>query len=364
MRALHSGPVAAATASVVPAVARRGAEAVLDIPRPRPDLARNSSVTQGIDAMDDRIDGHIKGLHHVTMMAGDANGNNAFYTRTLGLRRIKKTVNFDAPEVYHLYFGDGAGTPGSVMTSFPFGRMPRGQRGAGEVTITEFAVPHGALDYWRDRLAAHGVSGLADGMAFGAARLHFEGPDGEGLALVESDVRGRSPWTGADVPADKAILGFAGARMRLRDKTGAADLLTFMGYEHVADEGALTRYRVKGGNAADTIDIETVPDAPAARQGAGSIHHIAFAVEDADAHVAVRTALTAAGYEVTPVIDRDYFRAIYFRAPGGVLFEVATHDPGFDRDEDPAELGSELKLPARYEPHRDRIAAGLAPITD
>jgi glyoxalase family protein len=314
--------------------------------------------------MNDAIKGRIKGLHHVTMMAGDANGNNAFYTQTLGLRRIKKTVNFDAPEVYHLYFGDGVGTPGSVMTSFPFGDAPRGRRGTGEVTITEFAVPHGALGYWRDLLAARGVAGLAEGTAFGAARLDFEGPDGEGLALVEADPRVRAPWTGGDVPADKGILGFNGARMRLRDGAGAADLLGLMGYAPAGQDGALTRYRVPGGNAADVIDIEIRPDDGPARQGAGSIHHIAFAVEDAEAHEAVRAALVAAGFDVTPVIDRDYFRAIYFRAPGGVLFEVATHDPGFARDEDPAELGMWLKLPARYEPHRDRIEAGLDPIVD
>ncbi|WP_394340283.1 MULTISPECIES: ring-cleaving dioxygenase [Meridianimarinicoccus] len=314
--------------------------------------------------MGDAITGRIKGIHHITMMAGDASDNNGFYTRTLGLRRIKKTVNFDAPEVYHLYFGDGTGTPGSVMTSFPFGGMPRGRRGTGEVTITEFAVPPGALDYWSERFAARGVAGLTEGMAFGAARLDFEGPDGEGLALVEADARGRVPWTGGDVPADKGILGFNGARMRLRDGAGAADLLGFMGYELAGQDGALTRYRVPGGNAADVIDIEVRPQDAPARQGAGSIHHIAFAVEDAEAHVAVRTALVDAGYEVTPVIDRDYFRAIYFRAPGGVLFEVATHDPGFARDEDPAELGTALKLPARYEPHRDRIEAGLDPIAD
>lgn len=314
--------------------------------------------------MTDDIKGRIKGLHHVTMMAGDANGNNTFYTGALGLRRIKKTVNFDAPEVYHLYFGDGAGTPGSVMTSFPFGAMPRGRRGTGEVTVTEFAVPFDALGYWRDRLAAQGVDGVTEGTAFGAARLDFVGPDGEGLALVEADARGRAPWTGADVPADKAIFGFNGARMRLRDGAGAAELLGLMGYEVAGQEGAVTRYRVPGGNAADVIDIEVRPDDAAARQGAGSIHHIAFAVEDAEAHVAVRTALVAAGFEVTPVIDRDYFRAIYFRAPGGVLFEVATHDPGFARDEDSTALGTSLKLPARYEPHRDRIEAGLEPIAD
>ena len=306
----------------------------------------------------------IRGLHHVTSMAADANENNAFFTGTLGLRRIKKTVNFDAPEVYHLYYGDAVGTPGSVMTTFPFGRMPRGRRGTGEVGITEFAVPPGTLGYWGDRLAARGVTGMTEGTAFGAARLEFDGPDGDGLALVEADPQGRAPWTGADVPADAGVLGFAGVRMRLRDAGATADLLRFMGYEKLAQDDALTRYAVAGGNAADTIDIETLPDAPAARDGAGSVHHIAFAVEDRAAQLAVRKALMDTGFQVTPVIDRDYFWAIYFRTPGGVLFEIATHEPGFDRDEDTAHLGQALKLPARYEPHRAEIERHLAPIVD
>lgn len=306
----------------------------------------------------------IKGLHHVTSMASDANDNNAFFTRALGLRRVKKTVNFDAPEVYHLYYGDAVGTPGSVMTYFPFGEMPRGTRGAGEVGVTEFAVPEGALAYWKDRLADQGVAGLAEDRVFGAARLCFDGPDGDAFALVESDARGRVPWTQTDVPQDAGVLGFRGARMRLRETGATAELLTFMGYQKGETDGAVTRYVIEGGNAADVIDLEEVPSAPPAQQGAGSVHHIAFAVEDRAAQLRVRKALLDTGYQVTPVIDRDYFWAIYFRAPGGVLFEIATNEPGFDRDEDTAHLGQALKLPTRYEPHRAEIAKGLAEITD
>lgn len=297
----------------------------------------------------------IKGLHHVTAMAADAAENNRFFTDTLGLRRVKKTVNFDAPEVYHLYYGDEVGTPGSVMTYFPFGRMPRGRPGTGEVGVTEFAVPEGALPYWRDRLAAEGVRGLEEDRFLGEARLAFTGPDGDRFALVESAGRGRSAWTGAKVPAEAGILGFHGARMRLRDSAATAELLEFMGYQRDDSEGAVTRYRIEGGNAADTIDLEALPDGPAASQGAGSVHHIAFAVEDRAAQARVRQALLDTGYQVTPVIDRDYFWAIYFRTPGGVLFEIATNEPGFDRDEDTAHLGEALKLPTRYEPYRDRI---------
>jgi glyoxalase family protein len=306
----------------------------------------------------------IKGLHHVTSMAADANDNNRFFTRTLGLRRIKKTVNFDAPEVYHLYYGDEAGTPGSVMTYFPFGQMPRGRRGTGEVGVTEFAVPKGALGFWRDRLAARGVTGLTEGSFLGEARLGFDGPDGDNFALVESEARGRTPWTGTDVPEEAGILGFHGARFRLKDEAATGELLGFMGYQKDESEGNVTRYRIEGGNAADTIDIEALPDAKTAGQGAGSVHHIAFAVEDRAAQDRVRKALLDTGYQVTPVIDRDYFWAIYFRTPGGILFEVATNEPGFDRDEDRAHLGEALKLPSRYQPFRDKIEAHLPPITD
>ncbi|MAZ21054.1 ring-cleaving dioxygenase [Roseovarius sp.] len=297
----------------------------------------------------------IKGLHHVTSMAADANVNNSFFTKTLGLRRVKKTVNFDAPEVYHLYYGDENGTPGSVMTYFPFGRMPKGQRGNGEVGITEFAVPQGALGYWKKRLIAQGVSGLAESSFLGESRLEFDGPDGDSFALVEADLAGRTPWTGAGIAADNGILGFHGARVRLRDAAATGELLSFMGYQKDESDGNITRYRVEGGNAADTIDLEKLPDAPVARQGAGSVHHIAFSVEDRAAQAEIRKALMDTGYQVTPVIDRDYFYAIYFRTPGGVLFEIATNEPGFDRDEDTAHLGEALKLPTRYEPYRKQI---------
>ncbi|MBQ0750962.1 MAG: ring-cleaving dioxygenase [Roseovarius sp.] len=301
----------------------------------------------------------IKGLHHVTSMAADAGQINAFFTETLGLRRVKKTVNFDAPDVYHLYYGDEIGTPGSVMTYFPFGQMPRGKRGTGEVGVTEFAVAKGALPYWKERLGAKGVRGLRDDSFLGEPRLEFSGPDGDSFALVETATRDRTPWTGAGVPEEAGILGFHGARLRLRDAAPTAELLGFMGYQKDQTEGAVTRYRIEAGNAADTVDLEEWPDAETAAQGAGSVHHIAFAVEDRAAQLEVRKALMDTGFQVTPVIDRDYFWAIYFCTPGGVLFEIATNEPGFDRDEDTAHLGQALKLPTRYEPHRAKIESVL-----
>lgn len=304
----------------------------------------------------------IKGLHHVTSMASDAIENNRFFTQTLGLRRVKKTVNFDAPEVYHLYYGDELGTPGSVMTYFPFGHMPKGRRGVGEVGVTEFAVPKGSLGFWQEHLAAKGVTGLQTDTFLGDTRLAFDGPDGDDFALVEADPDGRTTWTGDGIGADAGILGFHGARFRLKDAAATGELLEFMGYQKDETQGAVTRYRIEGGNAARSIDLEELPSAGPADQGAGSVHHIAFAVEDRAAQLAVRQALLDTGYQVTPVIDRDYFWAIYFRTPGGVLFEIATNEPGFDRDEDTANLGQALKLPERYRPYRDQIEARLPEI--
>ena len=304
----------------------------------------------------------IKGLHHVTSMAADAIENNQFFTKTLGLRRVKKTVNFDAPEVYHLYYGDEVGTPGSVMTYFPFGQMPRGKRGVGEVGVTQFAVPEGTLDFWKEHLANKEVTGLKADSFLGENLLEFDGPDGDNFALVEANPEGRTAWAGGGIGSGEGILGFHGARFRLRDAAATGELLEFMGYEKDETDGAITRYRIDGGNAARTIDLEELPEVSHANQGAGSVHHIAFAVEDRAAQLKVRGALMDTGYQVTPVIDRDYFWAIYFRTPGGVLFEIATNEPGFDRDEDTAHLGEALKLPERYRPFREEIEKRLPEI--
>ncbi|MDU8913803.1 VOC family protein [Aestuariicoccus sp. MJ-SS9] len=304
----------------------------------------------------------INGLHHVTSLASGAQSNNDFFTKTLGLRRVKKTVNFDAPDVYHLYYGDEAGTPGTVMTYFPFPGARRGRAGAGEVATTAFAVPEGALPFWEKRLSGLGVPGLERQERFGEARLMFRGPDGDGFALVEAE-DGRAPWVSDDVPADVAIRGFHSADMRLRENGANAELLRFMGYEAEGQQGNVTRFRKPGGNEAQVIDISHV-DAPFADQGAGSVHHIAFSVDDRAAQLEVRKQLMDTGYQVTPVIDRDYFWAIYFRTPGGILFEVATNEPGFDRDEDTAHLGEALKLPTQHEHLRARLEQLLEPIHD
>ena len=304
----------------------------------------------------------IKGLHHVTSMAADARQNNAFFTGPLGLRRVKKTVNFDAPDVYHLYYGDGAGTPGTVMTYFPFPRMRRGRPGAGEVGTTVFSVPEGSLGWWRERLAAQRVGGLKQDTRFGAARLRFDGPDGDGFALVEQPDDDRPGWGDGTVPGDHAIRGFHSTALRLRDVDQTAELLRFMGYQDAGKDGAVTRMVREGGNGAHVIDLEAAPVLPQAAQGAGSVHHVAFAVDDRAAQDRVRKAIADTGYMVTPPIDRDYFWAIYFRTPGGVLFEVATDEPGFARDEDPAHLGEGLKLPRQHEHLRPWLESHLQPV--
>jgi glyoxalase family protein len=304
----------------------------------------------------------IKGLHHVTSMAADARQNNAFFTKKLGLRRVKKTVNFDAPDVYHLYYGDETGAPGSVMTYFPFPNIGKGHAGVGEVGTTVFSVPEGSLGYWAERFAKEGVKDVSATEAFGEKRLAFSGPDGDGFALVEHKGDTRAPWVKGGVPADQAIRGFHSASLRLRDGGATEELMKFMGYQEIDRSGNIVRLAVPNGLGADVLDIETLPGAPVARQGAGSVHHIAFSVENRAKQLEVRKALMDTGYHVTPVIDRDYFWAIYFRTPGGVLFEVATNEPGFDRDEDTKHLGEALKLPKQHEHLRKILESHLQPI--
>lgn len=303
----------------------------------------------------------IKGLHHVTSMASDAADNNAFFTSVLGLRRVKKTVNFDAPDVYHLYYGDEIGTPGSVLTYFPFENAVRGKRGTGEVGVTSFSIPKGTGTAWTDRLATFDVAKIGHDTRFGETRVLFDGPDGERFALVETD-DDRAPWTGNGVSADMGIRGFQGADMRLIDDGATAELLTFMGYEKFDTQENVTRFIIPDGNAANVIDLETLSGTPRAQSSAGSVHHIAFAVENRARQLEVREALLDTGYQVTPVIDRDYFYAIYFRTPAGVLFEIATNEPGFDRDEDTAHLGEALKLPSQHEHLRSQLTRKLPPI--
>ena len=305
----------------------------------------------------------VKGLHHVTAIASDAQANLDFYAKQLGLRFVKKTVNFDDPGTYHLYYGDALGTPGSALTFFPWAQLPKGRAGTGETGITLFSVPPGSLDYWRDRLSAGPGEVLSSGEQFGQKVLLAKDHDGLSFALVENADDDREPWTGNGVDADAAVRGFEGVTLTLADKTGTADWLTgFLDYEEVGSEGPITRYRSKNIDSAATIDIEVHEEGAAASQGAGSVHHVAFRLDDRAEQAKLRQALLDNNIQVTPVIDRNYFFSIYFRSPGGVLFEAATDEPGFTADEAEDMLGQGLKLPPQYEGHRAEIEKVLQPL--
>lgn len=304
----------------------------------------------------------IQGLHHVTAMARDAAANNRFWTGTLGLRRVKQTVNFDEPSVYHLYYADAVGMPGTIMTCFPFPHLGRGRPGVGEVATSAFSVPVGALGFWAERLGAAGLEAIAREERFGEARLSFRGPEGDGLALVETGEDPREPWAGGGIAPAHAIRGLHSVSLRLRDAGATRELLRFMGYEPAGTRANIERLVRPDGNGSGTIDIEQVSDAPPAEPGAGSVHHVAFAVPDRAAQLEARRALLDTGCRVTPVIDRDYFFSIYFRTPGGVLFEIATMEPGFARDEDPAHLGEQLQLPVQHRHLREMLEKTLEPL--
>jgi glyoxalase family protein len=306
----------------------------------------------------------IQGLHHVTSLAADARVNNAFFTKTLGLRRVKKTVNFDEPSVYHLYYGDEVGLPGGVITYFVFADIARGRPGVREVGETTFSVPEGALPLWIERLEGAGAEGVKAELLFGEQRLRFAGPDGDSFALVESRTDARTAWTGGGIDASHAIRGFHSVSLRLQDGGATSELLKFMGFEEGDSAPGVRRFVSPNGNGADFVDITTMPNGAPARQGAGSVHHVAFAVSDRAAQLQVRKALADYGCNVTPVIDRDYFWSIYFRTPGGVLFEVATDEPGFASDEDRAHLGEALKLPRQHAHLRKKLEQFLEPIVD
>ena len=303
----------------------------------------------------------IKGLHHVTSLANGAKQNNDFFTQALGLRRVKKTVNFDRPDVYHLYYGDKTGSPGSVMTYFPFPGAKRGTQGLGEVARTQFAVPDGSTEAWANRFGQLGVTGLTTVERFGEKQLDFDAPDGDKFSLVETFDK-RCPWTKGGIPKETAIRGFHGATLRVGDIGATRELLHFMGYETAEQDGNITRFVLPQGGPANLLDVDVSPEAPDAEQGAGSVHHIAFAVETRARQLEVREALLDTGYQVTPVIDRDYFYAIYFRTPDGILFEISTNEPGFDRDEDTKALGQALKLPAQHAHLRSKLERTLEPI--
>lgn len=299
----------------------------------------------------------ILGLHHVTSKSCDPRLTDQFWRGVMGLRRIKKTVNFDNPRVYHLYFGNEAAEPGTVMTYFPFPGLAQGSRGVGEVSEVSLAVPPGALDFWEARLEAAGAGAVSREEVFGEDCLTLEAPDGDVFRLIERAHDPRLPRTGST-----GVVGFDGVTLKLAEADSTAEILTEFGYNFVSEDGTRSRFHLATARGAGHVDLDVSPNTPKAVEGAGSVHHVAFAVRDRAAQAEVRDAMIAAGHKVTHVYDRNYFYAIYFRTPGGVLFEVATHEPGFDVDEDLAHLGGALKLPAQHEHLRSALAQDLIPI--
>jgi glyoxalase family protein len=303
------------------------------------------------------------GIHHVTAISGDPTRNAAFYVETLGLRLVKRTVNHDDTSTYHLYFGDGAGTPGTNITFFPWTDEGRqGEFGAGQTRYTAYAVPEGSLDYWADRLADHSVD--AERVEpLGEERLRFSDPDGIGLELVETDIeRPGTAWAESPVPEEHQILAFAGVTLALADPSVTGEVLAAIGYEPVAEgtdgDRTVTRYDTGADGLGTWVDL-VATDQPRGRMGVGTVHHVAFRLADEAEQRAMRDTLAEAGLDATEVIDRKYFSAIYAREQGGVLFEFATMEPGFDADEPVASLGERLTLPEWLEDEREAIEAAL-----
>jgi glyoxalase family protein len=305
----------------------------------------------------------IPGLHHVTAIASDPQQNLDFYTQVLGLRFVKKTINFDDPGTYHFYFGDDEGTPGTILTFFPWPNASRGLAGVGEVTRTAFSVPLSSIVYWEKRLINEGVLVERTGKRFDEEVLTLADPDGMKIEIVgHVDAGPAKAPRFASVPAEHAIRGFFGVTLYERSADKTAALLNVMGFQKVAEEGNRQRFSAEGNALGNHIDLVIDPNASYGRSGAGSVHHIAFRATDDAAQSAWREEI-ARHVDVTQVLDRTYFRSIYFREPGGVLFELATDPPGFTLDEPLESLGEALRIPAWYEPKRDMIEKRLIPLT-
>jgi len=300
----------------------------------------------------------VSGIHHVTAIASAPQPNLDFYASVLGLRLVKKTVNFDAPDVYHFYFGDEGGSPGTILTFFPFPDAARGERGTGEISSVALHAPLYSLGFWAGHLARHGVQFEGPLSRFGEEFIAFEDSDGLRLEIVfagEGDIPGSLPERGG-VPRESAIRRIAGVTCDLRDMGPTEELLSGMlGVRRTGKEGKRARFTVGDGAEASAIDIRTIPGSGRGRQSAGSVHHIAWRTPSPEDQREWRLRLVDAGLSVTEVLDRKYFQSIYFREPGGILFEIATDPPGFAVDEPPAALGSGLQLPAWLEAERGKI---------
>lgn len=306
----------------------------------------------------------VHGIHHLTAIAGDAQENLNFYVGVMGMRLVKKSVNQDAPDTYHLFYADGVGTPGTDLTFFPWPSMGPGQLGVGLIAEVPFAIPVGSLNYWRERFEKMGVAFSPVETRFGETTLPFKDPHGLQLALVETnDRRGFVPWDKSPAPPEHQLRGIHSVRLWERQLAQTEALLTgSMGFTLLGVEDGWSRYQVNGGGSGKIIDVKAFPGERRGRWGTGAVHHVAWRMKDSEEQMTLRTIIQSAGLEPTEQIDRFWFKSVYFREPGDVLFELATDGPGFDRDEEVARLGEKLILPPWLEPLRDKIEAMLPPL--
>jgi glyoxalase family protein len=305
----------------------------------------------------------IPGIHHVTCITRDVQKCVDFYVSVLGLRFIKKSINQDLPDTYHIYFGDYLGSPGTAMTFFGWPTWPDRRAGSGQVTTVAFQVPQDSLDFWSDRLRRLGVDHTA-ARRFGTEALVLRDVDGIELELVGRASNDRwQPWKDAPIDERHAIRGFHSVTLTLAKTAASFDLLTSsMGFRRVGKEGSRTRFETGAGGPHAIVDVVESAASPEGEESVGTVHHVAWRTADAPSQIAWRELLQQAGRNVTPVIDRWYFKSIYFREPGGVLFEIATDGPGFTVDESPEKLGTTLSLPPWFQVRRDRLDEILPPI--
>ena len=310
------------------------------------------------------MENRIVGIHHITAIAGNAKRNHDFYTKTLGLRLVKKTVNFDDPGTYHFYFGDEMGTPGTILTFFPWEGIQKGKQGTGMATDIGYSVPADSLSFWKERFNRHNVPVTAEGKRFGEEFISITDPDGLPLTfIVPSTPDPRKSWKTSEISRE-GIRGFHSISLSLRKMESTARILTdLFGYTLQGNEGNRYRFKTDAVDTASIVDLIEDTQSGSAVNAGGTIHHVAFRVKDEETQMAFRKRIEDYGLNITEKIDRNYFFSLYFREPGGVLFEIATDNPGFAIDEEVADLGTNLKLPAQYENYRERIQQVL-PVLD
>ena len=306
----------------------------------------------------------IAGIHHITALASDPQQNIDFYHTILGQRFIKSTVNFDDPNTHHLYYGDHIGTPGTIMTFFPWPNARRGRIGSGETSAVAYSIPSESVDYWMNRLNKHNIHTGSLQTRFNETVITFSDPDGIRLELITNSQSSEIDyWKNGPIPEEHALRGFHGVTLLVTEIEPSAELLTeIMGYILISQEGERMRFKASSSSLGINIDLLKVPGISRGQMGAGSVHHVAFRARDDKEQAYYQTNVTNFGLNVTPVRDRQYFRSIYFHEPGGVLFEIATDDPGFTFDETAEDLGTSLRLPPWLENQRDAIQQSLPPI--